>query len=131
LNPKYAALVWALWLAAGSGGTAQADERCTRETLNVRGTPITAGYCVVSAVRSADGRETIVNVQETYGSPRGSFGQTSPLSFLAGGDPSRVIEDVSLARLGMSGMLHLTLILRAERVQIEAAMLTPGAIVVK
>jgi len=110
---------------------AQTQTHCTRETLNVTGVPVTVSYCVASVARSADGRETIANVQETFASPRGSFGQNVPLSFLTGSDPSRVIEDVSLARLGMSGTLHLTLIMRAQRVLVEAAILTPGAIVVK
>ena len=110
---------------------AQSQTHCTREILNVTGTPVTVSYCVISAARSADGRETIAQVQETFSSSRGSFGQNAPLSFLTGNDPSRVIEDVSLARLGMTGTLHLTLIMRSERVLVEAAILTPGAIVVK
>jgi hypothetical protein len=131
LNRISGALSSLLWLAAFSAASAQPEGRCSRETLSVTGLPVTVSYCVLGASRSADGRETTVNVQEAYSSPRGSFAQTSPLSFLAGNDPSRVIEDVSLARLGMSGTLHLTLIMRGGRVLVEAAILTPGAIVVK
>ena len=128
---KIAVVCVLAWVGAAMPVAAQPQNRCTRETLNVTGTPVTISYCVSSAARSADGRETIANVQETFSSPRGSFGQNAPLSFLAGNDPSRVIEDVSLTRLGMSGTLHLTLIMRAQRILIEAALLTPGAIVVK
>ncbi len=125
------AFIGLVWLGALAPAAAQPQSHCTRETLNVTGTRVTVSYCVLSAARSPDGRETIANVQETYSSARGSFGQTAPLSFLTGDDPSRVIEDVSLARLGMTGTLHLTLIMRAQRVVVEAAILTPGAIVVK
>ena len=131
VTPKIAGISLLLWLSAFVPAAAQPQSHCSRETLNVTGLPVSVSYCVLSATRSADGRETIANVQETYSSPRGSFGQTAPLSFLTGDDPSRVIEDVSLARLGMAGTLHLTLIMRAQRVVVEAAILTPGAIVVK
>lgn len=131
MNRKYAALSSALWLAVAAAASAQPATRCTRETLSVPGTPVAVSYCVVGINRSADGRETIVNVQETYSSRRGSLAQTSPLSFLAGDGPSRVIEDVSLEHLGIAGTLHLTLVMRTQRIHIEAAILTPGAIVVK
>ena len=131
MNLRTIALCLLAWTALLVPAGAQPQSRCTRETLNVTGVPVTVGYCVLAAARSANGRETTVSVQESFSSPRGSFGQTTPLSFLTGNDPSRVIEDVSLARLGLAGTLHLTLIMRAERVLIEAALLTPGAIIVK
>lgn len=101
------------------------DSRCTREVLNVKGTPVTVGYCVVASHGES------VEVSESYHSPKGSFSQTSPLAFIPGDDPSRVIEDVSLSQLGLSGTLHLTLVMHAGAVHIEAAILTPGAITIK
>ncbi len=112
-------LFWSIGAADG------APSRCTRETLRVRSVPVTVGYCVVAE------HEGTVDVAETYSSPRGSFGQTAPLSFLPGDEPSRVIEDVAIDRLGVAGILHLTLVMRSGSVYIESALLTPGAITIK
>ena len=110
--------------------SAQPAGHCTRETLAVRGTPVTIAYCVTGQGGSA-GPELPVTVEETYGSPHGSFSQPATLRFVRGVDTSRVIEDVSLDRLGVEGTLHLTLVLRGGLVHIETAMLTPGAITIK
>jgi hypothetical protein len=121
---KQIALAAFLLLLLGAPAGAQGG-RCTREVLSIKGTPVTVGYCVVAS------RGDAVEVSESYHSPKGSFSQTSPLAFIPGDDPSRVIEDVSLAQLGLSGTLHLTLVMHAGAVHIEAAILTPGAITIK
>lgn len=126
---KHAALTSALVLMLGAAAGAQ--NRCTSEVLKVKGTPVTVGYCVVGTVQGGAGREGAVRVAETYSSPHGSFKQTSPLAFIPGDEPSRVIEDVSLADLGITGTLHLTLVMQGGAVHVEAAMLTPGAITIK
>ncbi|GAC1499110.1 MAG: hypothetical protein NVS1B14_02430 [Vulcanimicrobiaceae bacterium] len=123
---KSALLAPALFVCLAAGAAAQND-RCTREILHVRGTPVTVAFCVVGGA----GGEAPLQVSESYRSPRGSFGQTSSLAFIAGDQPSRVIEDVALSQLGLSGTLHLTLVLERGKVRIEAAMLTPGAITIK
>lgn len=127
---KQAALTAALMLLLGAAASAQ-DSHCTHEVLKVKGTPVTVGYCVVGAVRGDAAREGAVQVAATYSSARGSFHQTSALAFIPGDEPSRVIEDVSLAQLGIAGTLHLTLVMQGGAVHIEAAMLTPGAITIK
>ena len=126
---KHAVLSLALLLLLGS--TAAAQDRCTHEVLKVKGTPVSVGFCVLGTTREQGGREGSVTVAETYSSPKGSFKQTSPLAFIPGDDPSRVIEDVSLAGLGLEGTLHLTLVMRGGTVHVEAAMLTPGGITIK
>jgi hypothetical protein len=126
---KQAALTSALVLLLGA--TAGAQNHCTSEVLKVKGTPVTVGYCVVGTVPGSGSREGAVRVAETYSSPHGSFKQTSPLAFIPGDEPSRVIEDVSLADLGITGTLHLTLVMQGGAVHVEAAMLTPGAITIK
>jgi hypothetical protein len=121
----------ALVLALGSPASAAPAGRCTHETLMVRGTPVSASYCVSDMGAAAAGRDLPVRVLETFSTPRGSFNQEVTLRFIAGEEASRVIEDVSLERLGLEGTLHLTLLLRGGAVHVEAAMLTPGAITIK
>ncbi|HZT11442.1 MAG TPA: hypothetical protein VFA29_01430 [Candidatus Baltobacteraceae bacterium] len=105
--------------------------RCTREELKVHGLAVSAVYCVVPADTAREGHDLAVSVDETFSSVRGAFTRQSRLHFLAGEDASRVIEDVPLARLGLEGTLHTTLVLRRGAVRMEGAMLTPGAITVK
>jgi hypothetical protein len=104
---------------------------CTQETLDVRGTPVTIGYCVSGPPRSTDADEMIVPIVASYGAPGGSFSRSSEMHFVAGEGVSRVIESLDLSRLGMSGTLHLTLAYSDGRVHIEGALLTPGAITIK
>lgn len=120
-----------LLLSTGSVATAQPAGRCTRETLAIRGTPVTATYCVTGSTQGPPGREVPVAVNESFSSPHGSFSQGATLQFIAGDEPSRVIEDVALDRLGLAGTLHLTLVLRGGLIRVESAILTPGAITVK
>lgn len=126
---KQFALAAFLAVVLGQAASAQTGSHCTREILSVKGTPVTIGYCVVGT--QGNGGERTVQVAETYSSPRGQFSQTSPLGFIDGDQPSRVIEDVALSQLGITGTLHLTLVMRGGAVHIEAAMLTPGAITIK
>ena len=128
---KRIALALLLLPVLGTGAFAQPAPGCTRETLLVRGTALSVTYCVPAGPAAKRGSEATYAVAETYGSARGSFSQTSDLSFIAGDDPSRVIEDVELARVGLSGTLHLTLVMRKNAIHIESAMLTPGAITIK
>ncbi len=123
------ALVAGLVLALGLQAGAQ-EGRCTSDVLRIKGTPVTVSYCVLGSQPGA-GPQNPVRVRETYSSSKGSFTQTSPLQFISGDDPSRVIEDVSLVGVGLTGTLHLTLVMRGGSVHVEAAMLTPGAITIK
>lgn len=124
-------MVTALAISLGSSASAQPSSRCTREILMVRGTAVTAAYCVTSLGPAAAGRDLPVRVTETFSTSRGSFEQEAILRFIAGEEASRVIEDVALERLNMEGTLHLTLLLHGGLVHIEGAMLTPGAITIK
>lgn len=124
-------LATALALSLGSAASAQPAERCTRETLSVRGTPVTAAYCVSAVGPATAGRDLPVRVSETYSTAHATFSQDAVLRFIAGEEASRVIEDVGLERLGLEGTLHLTLLLHSGQVRIEGAMLTPGAITIK
>jgi hypothetical protein len=122
----------ALALALSATGTAGAQGgRCTRETLPVKGLPLTVSYCVAAETSATSGHDLPVQVSENYSTSRGSFSQQSTLQFIAGESVSRVIEDVALARLGLEGTLHLTLVYRGGLVRVESALLTPGAITIK
>ena len=118
-----AILLSALPAAAASQG------HCSRETLAVRGTPVTISYC--PSAPSGNGPEVTVPVSATYASPSSSFSRSSSLRFIGGEGPSRVLENVDLGQLGLTGTLHLTLVYSAGEVRIENAMLTPGAIIIK
>jgi len=124
------ALTLLLALSVGSAASAQTG-RCTRETLPIKGTPLTASYCVASEASAPAGHDLPVQVVATYATPHGSFTQQSTLQFIAGESASRVIEDVALTRVGLDGTLHLTLVYRGGLVHVESALLTPGAITVK
>jgi hypothetical protein len=124
-------LATALALSLGTGAQSQAAERCTRETLNVRGTPLTASYCVVGTGPASPGRDLPVRVSETYSTAHGSWTQDVTLQFISGEEASRVIEDLPLDKVGLQGTLHLTLLLRGGTVHVDSAMLTPGAVTIK
>jgi hypothetical protein len=110
--------------------TAGAQDRCTRETLTVKGTPVTIAYCVTGAP-VANGPEVSLPVSATYSAPGGSFSRASTMRFISGDGPSRVMENADLSRLGLTGTLHLTLVYSAGTVHIENALLTPGAVTIK
>jgi hypothetical protein len=122
----------ALLVAAAFPIAASAQQHCSQETLNVRGTPVTIGYCIVAPPRTGAGEEIGIPVQATYASPGGSFARTEELRFIAGEGTSRVVENLRLAPLGLPGeTLHLTLVYAGGLVRIEGALLTPGAITIK
>jgi hypothetical protein len=122
----------ALVVAAALPVAAGAQQHCSQETLTVRGTPVTIGYCITSALRTGAGEEIRVPVQASYSAPGGSFGRPEELRFIAGEGASRVVENLSLTPLGLPGqMLHLTLLYSGGTVRIEGALLTPGALTIK
>jgi hypothetical protein len=125
------ALASLILFAAGTIRGAVADPGCTQETLFVRGTPVTIAYCVSAAPRANGAGEVIVPVAASYSAPHGSLRVASELHFMADERVSRVIESLDLARVGLSGTLHLTLAYSRGLVRIEGALLTPGAITVK
>ena len=118
-------------LLATPPSVAGAQEHCSRETLTVRGTPVTIGYCITGEPSRLAGGGIALNVQSTYSAAGGSFSQQGSMSFIDGDAPSRVLQSVELGQLGLQGTLHLTLIYSKRLVRIESAMLTPGAVTIK
>jgi hypothetical protein len=118
-------------LTAGAVCIATPAPTCGQQTLSVQGTPVTIGYCVNGPLRANGAAEVIVPVAATYSARGGSIGRSSELRFLAGEGVSRVLESLDLTSLGLTGTLHLTLDYSHGLVQVEGALLTPGAITIK
>src|SRR5579863_5899183 len=114
---KFVPAMTLLALAAVPAG-ATAQDHCTRETLSIRGTAVTAAFCAEVAPTAA-GPELSLPVAETYSAPGGSISRTVTLRFIAGDGPSRVLENLDLTPLGLSGTLHLTLMYSGGVVRVE------------
>ncbi|MFY9884954.1 MAG: hypothetical protein WAL67_10210 [Candidatus Cybelea sp.] len=117
--------------AAGTVRLATAAPPCTQEALTVEGAPVAVGYCVSGVVRSNGSDELVVPVAASYSGPRGALRLSLQLHFIAGERVSRVIQSLDLTKLGLTGMLHLTLAYSSGQVRLEGALLTPGAITIK
>jgi len=112
-------------------GSALGASPCTQETLSVEAAPVTIEYCVSGAPRATDGAEVVIPVMATYSAPGGSVSRSVQLHFLAGEGISRMLLSLDLTRLGLTGTLHLTLAYSHGLVQVEGALLVPGAITIK
>jgi hypothetical protein len=104
---------------------------CTQETLTVEGTPVTIGYCVAGPLRANGAEEVIVPVTATYSASGGTLRRSLDLHFMAGEGVSRVLASLDLSKVGLTGTLHLTLAYSHGLVEVEGALLTPGAITIK
>ena len=120
-----------LALLAISPSVASAQSHCSRETLVVRGTPVTVAYCVNGEAERGSANDVVLNVEGTFSASGQSFSRTGTMKFIAGDGPSRVLENVDLNQLGLQGTLHLTLLYTGREVRVESAMLTPGALTIK
>lgn len=117
--------------AAGTARAALSAPACSQQTLSVQGTPVTIAYCVDGALRANGASEVIVPVALTYSAAGRSVRQASELHFLSGEGVSRVLQTLDLTRIGLTGTLHLTVDYVHGTVQVEGALLTPGAITIK
>jgi len=104
---------------------------CTQETLSVEGAALTVAYCVSATPRTNGTDEVIVPVSARYAAPGGSLDRSLELHFVAGEGVSRVLESLDLTKVGLTGVLHLTLAYAHGLVRVEGALLTPGAITIK
>lgn len=124
-------LVLLLGFAVATPAHAQAAPAgCSQETLPVRGVPVTIVYCVTGPPHY-ESDEIVVPISASYTAPGGSFGRQRELRFVSGEGAPRILENVQLARLGMPGVLHLTLVYATGQVLVEGALLTPGGITIK
>jgi hypothetical protein len=104
---------------------------CSRETLDVRGSPVTIQYCLTGTPHETAAGELIVPVAADYSAPTGSYRSALELHFVAEEGVSRVLQSLDLSKLGLSGTLHLTLAYVHGTVRVDGALLTPGAITIK
>lgn len=116
-------------LALTAGAASPANGRCSRETVAVRGTPVTIVLCVVAA--SSAGNVTTIALDGSYEAKQSSFDQHASIRFITGEGPARALQSVDLSRLGIRGVLHMTLVYSGNAVTMEHALLTPGAIAIK
>jgi hypothetical protein len=124
---KFALLGAVLTLLASAPAGAQ--DRCSRETVAIQGTPVTVALCVVSESRAGD--VTTIDLAATYSSKDGAFTQRSTIRFIDGEGPARALQSVSLSQIGITGTLHMTLLYVGNDVSMEHALLTPGAVTIK
>jgi hypothetical protein len=118
-------------LLAAVGPHAPPKLPCSTQTLTIEATAVTVSYCLSGATRATGTQEIAVPVVESYASSSRSVRRSSELHFLAGEGISRIIESVDLTQLGLTGTLHLTLTYVDGVVEVEGALLTPGAITIK
>ncbi len=118
-------------LAAVAAPASGAAPLCTQETLTVEGSPLTVAYCVSATPRANGADEVIVPVSARYAAPGGTLARAIELHFVAGEGVSRVLESLDLTKVGLTGVLHLTLAYAHGLVRVEGALLTPGAITIK
>jgi hypothetical protein len=124
-------LRFVLVVAASAVSTARGAAPCTQETLSVERAPVTIEYCITGPLRSNGAAEVIVPVTASYTGPAGAVSRTIELHFIAGEGVSRVLQSLDLTKIGLAGTLHLTLAYSHGLVQLEGALLTPGAITIK
>jgi len=109
---------------------ASAQEQCSRDELRIRGTAVAVDLCAAAAPVAA-GSVVTMRLTTTYASGGHSFTHASDVRFISGAGPARALESVDLQPVGVTGILHLTLLYAGNLVTIEHAMLTPGALTIR
>jgi hypothetical protein len=112
------------FLAVGATALAQ-GENCTRDALAIDGTPIAATFCVSGPPAAR------VTVNETFVHGDKRLSRPLTIDVVNGATVTRAVDDVSLVELGSDKQLHLTIAYRNGKVELEHALLLPGAVVLK
>lgn len=110
--------------------SAQGGGRCSSESLTIDGQQISATFCVVDKTNTGPNKPVRVTLAETLTSAGGNLKRNAALDFVAD-DPSRAIDDIPLAPLGIKKTLHSTFLLSGGGVRLEHALVVPGAVTVK
>lgn len=122
---SFAAVAAVLALSIAPAG-AQPAQRCSHDSFPVSGETVTVTVCA----GAPDSGKTVA-VTETIKGRTASFNHTSSIEVLPGAAASRGVDDVSLQPLGLAYTLHLTLAYREAAIQVEHALLLPGAVPLK
>ncbi len=108
-------------LSAAPAAAQNPAQRCSHDTFDVGGKAVAVSLC---AAAPEGGK---LAVSESFRSGSGSFSRSTAIDILSGAAVSRGIDDAALAPLGINATLHLTLAYRGGAVQVEHALLLPGA----
>ncbi len=112
----------ALLVAAAAPAAAQnPGQKCAHESFDIGGKPVASSVC---AAAPEGGK---LAVSESFRGGSGTVSHATTIDVLKGATVSRAIDDVALAPLGINATLHLTLAYRNGAVEIEHALLLPGA----
>jgi hypothetical protein len=126
------ALLLGLPMALCAVSFADAADVCSHDALTVDGTAVTVQICATEPAKAvASGKTASLPVTETLSAKDQSFVRTTTLDFLGGEEPSRTIDNVPLAKLGIPKTLHLTLAHKPGSLVLEHALLIPGAVTLK
>jgi|HubBroStandDraft_6_1064221.scaffolds.fasta_scaffold418791_2 hypothetical protein len=119
---------------------APGPQSCSDDTFQIEGHAVRVSICAPVALpapaappkgrgerESRDVRPQLA-LQESFSSGGASFSRSLPVEIVEGSDRSRALDDVPLDKLGISKTLHLTIGFRLGSVQLEHALLVPGAI---
>lgn len=106
---------------------------CSNDSFSIDGRQVSVALCVAdnAAKRSPDGKRTIVTISERLASSDLTYSRDVVLDFLTGAELSRTIDDIPLDKIGIQKQLHLTIGYRPGSVQLEHALLIPGAVALK
>jgi len=123
----------ALALSLGAASAA-IPEGCSSDVFAIDGSQVTVLVCAggpTVKAPPASPNAGSASLVETFSTRDASFSQTLSVDYLPGAEVSRKIEDVSLARLGISKTLHMTIAYKPGSAKLERALLIPGAVVLK
>jgi hypothetical protein len=132
MGKRLTTLGLALALSLGPAEAA-VPEGCSSDTFSIDGSALTVQLCTGGpfAKAPATPKPGSASIVETFSTHDASFSQTTSVEYLAGAEVSRTLDDVSLARLGISKTLHLTIAYKPGSAKLEHALLIPGAVVLK
>jgi hypothetical protein len=126
------AFLFGLTAVASAASFAGAAAVCSHDTLTVDGTQLGVNICATEPEKAVpSGKTASLPVAETFSAKDQSFTRTTTLDFLGGDELSRTIDNVPLARLGISKTLHLTLAHKPGSLVLEHVLLIPGAVTLK
>lgn len=91
----------------------------------IDGVATTATFCVAGAPAAR------VTVNETFVRGGQRMARALTIDVVNGASVTRAVDDVPLAEIGSSKVLHLTLAYRKGEATLEHALLLPGAVVLK
>jgi hypothetical protein len=109
-------------------GPAGAEDACSRDSFSIDGTTVAAVLCAPAQAKPAAGP---VTVNATFTAKGTNFSKSFALDVIPGEAQSRAIQEVSLAPLGLSRSLYMTVTYRNGTVALAHAVLLPGALTLK